>query len=108
VTDIGTILTAFGAATGLPVGEPYPREHDNGWFVSNYWYRPFKDTILILILEREDRQFLSMDVPDECQTILQEPKAAALIFRSGKIVCTGANSIENVTTALQPSLRRTS
>jgi transcription initiation factor TFIID TATA-box-binding protein len=32
---------------------------------------------------------------------LQEPKAAALIFRSGKIVCTGANSIENVTTALQ-------
>jgi transcription initiation factor TFIID TATA-box-binding protein len=32
---------------------------------------------------------------------MQEPKAAALIFRSGKIVCTGANSIENVTTALQ-------
>ena len=32
---------------------------------------------------------------------LQEPKAAALIFRSGKIVCTGANSIKNVTTALQ-------
>jgi transcription initiation factor TFIID TATA-box-binding protein len=32
---------------------------------------------------------------------LQEPKAAALIFRSGKIVCTGANSIENVQTALQ-------
>ena len=26
----------------------------------------------------------------------QEPKAAALIFRSGKIVCTGANSIEAV------------
>ena len=32
---------------------------------------------------------------------LQEPKAAALIFRSGKIVCTGANSVENVQTALQ-------
>ena len=32
---------------------------------------------------------------------LQEPKAAALIFRSGKIVCTGANSVENVLTALQ-------
>ncbi|MEA5389308.1 TATA-box-binding protein [Haloarculaceae archaeon H-GB11] len=32
---------------------------------------------------------------------MQEPKAATLIFRSGKIVCTGANSIENVTTALQ-------
>ena len=32
---------------------------------------------------------------------MQEPKAAALIFRSGKIVCTGANSIENVQTALQ-------
>ena len=32
---------------------------------------------------------------------MQEPKAAALIFRSGKIVCTGANSVDNVTTALQ-------
>jgi transcription initiation factor TFIID TATA-box-binding protein len=32
---------------------------------------------------------------------LQEPKAAALIFRSGKIVCTGANSVDNVRTALQ-------
>jgi len=31
---------------------------------------------------------------------LQEPKAATLIFRSGKIVCTGANSIENATDAL--------
>jgi transcription initiation factor TFIID TATA-box-binding protein len=31
---------------------------------------------------------------------MQEPKAVALIFRSGKIVCTGANSIENVRTAL--------
>jgi transcription initiation factor TFIID TATA-box-binding protein len=31
---------------------------------------------------------------------MQEPKAAALIFRSGKIVCTGANSVDNVTTAL--------
>jgi transcription initiation factor TFIID TATA-box-binding protein len=31
---------------------------------------------------------------------LQEPKAAMLIFRSGKIVCTGANSIEAVHEAL--------
>jgi transcription initiation factor TFIID TATA-box-binding protein len=30
----------------------------------------------------------------------QEPKAAALIFRSGKIVCTGAKSIADVHTAL--------
>jgi len=36
---------------------------------------------------------------------MQEPKAAALIFRSGKIVCTGANSIENVRTALQKIFR---
>lgn len=32
---------------------------------------------------------------------LQDPKAATLIFRSGKIVCTGANSIPNVTAALE-------
>lgn len=32
---------------------------------------------------------------------MQEPKAAALIFRSGKIVCTGANSIDHAHTALQ-------
>ncbi|MDG5777380.1 TATA-box-binding protein [Haloarculaceae archaeon H-GB2-1] len=32
---------------------------------------------------------------------MQEPKAAALIFRSGKIVCTGASSVNNVRTALQ-------
>jgi transcription initiation factor TFIID TATA-box-binding protein len=32
---------------------------------------------------------------------MQEPKAAALIFRSGKIVCTGASSVDNVRTALQ-------
>lgn len=31
---------------------------------------------------------------------MEAPSAAALIFRSGKIVCTGANSIENVTTAI--------
>lgn len=31
---------------------------------------------------------------------LQEPKAAALIFRSGKVVCTGASSIENARSAL--------
>jgi len=31
---------------------------------------------------------------------LEDPKAAALIFRSGKIVCTGAKSIDNVYTAL--------
>lgn len=30
----------------------------------------------------------------------QEPKAAALIFRSGKIVCTGASSVEEVHNAL--------
>lgn len=32
---------------------------------------------------------------------MQVPKAAALIFRSGKIVCTGANSVDNVRIALQ-------
>lgn len=32
---------------------------------------------------------------------LQEPKAATLIFRSGKIVCTGADSTENATDALE-------
>lgn len=32
---------------------------------------------------------------------MQDPKAAALIFRSGKVVCTGAQSIENVKTALR-------
>jgi transcription initiation factor TFIID TATA-box-binding protein len=32
---------------------------------------------------------------------MQEPKAAALIFRSGKIVCTGAKSVDDVTTALE-------
>lgn len=32
---------------------------------------------------------------------MQDPKAAALIFRSGKIVCTGANSVEGVHEALQ-------
>jgi len=31
----------------------------------------------------------------------QEPKAAALIFRSGKIVCTGASSVEEVHSALE-------
>lgn len=30
----------------------------------------------------------------------QNPKAASLIFRSGKIVCTGASSVENVEVAL--------
>lgn len=32
---------------------------------------------------------------------MQEPKAAALIFRSGKIVCTGAKSVSGVTAALE-------
>jgi len=32
---------------------------------------------------------------------MQEPKAAALIFRSGKTVCTGASSVDKVTIALQ-------
>lgn len=31
----------------------------------------------------------------------QDPKAAALIFRSGKVVCTGAKSVDDVTTALE-------
>jgi len=31
----------------------------------------------------------------------QKPKAANLIFRSGKIVCTGANSVDGVHTSLQ-------
>ncbi|MCY4729959.1 TATA-box-binding protein [Natronomonas gomsonensis] len=31
----------------------------------------------------------------------QEPKAATLIFRSGKVVCTGANSVDDVTAALE-------
>ena len=32
---------------------------------------------------------------------MQEPKAAALIFRSGKIVCTGANSIDAIHMAFE-------
>ena len=32
---------------------------------------------------------------------MHDPKAAALIFRSGKIVCTGAKSVDDVTTALE-------
>jgi transcription initiation factor TFIID TATA-box-binding protein len=32
---------------------------------------------------------------------MQEPKAATLIFRSGKAVCTGAKSVDDVTTALK-------
>ncbi|WP_435120077.1 TATA-box-binding protein [Halolamina sp. C58] len=32
---------------------------------------------------------------------MQNPKAAALIFRSGKVVCTGANSVDAVTAALE-------
>ncbi len=32
---------------------------------------------------------------------IQEPKAATLIFRSGKIVCTGATSVDDVHVALQ-------
>jgi transcription initiation factor TFIID TATA-box-binding protein len=31
----------------------------------------------------------------------QDPKSAALIFRSGKIVCTGANSVDNVHESLR-------
>jgi transcription initiation factor TFIID TATA-box-binding protein len=31
----------------------------------------------------------------------QDPKAATLIFRSGKVVCTGANSVDDVTAALE-------
>ena len=31
----------------------------------------------------------------------QEPKAANLIFRSGKIVCTGANTVDDVHSSLQ-------
>jgi transcription initiation factor TFIID TATA-box-binding protein len=32
---------------------------------------------------------------------MQDPKAAALIFRSGKVVCTGAKSVAAVTAALE-------
>ena len=32
---------------------------------------------------------------------MHDPKAAALIFRSGKIICTGANSVDDVRTALK-------
>jgi len=32
---------------------------------------------------------------------MDDPKAAALIFRSGKVVCTGAKSVDDVTTALE-------
>ncbi|WP_435197639.1 TATA-box-binding protein [Natronomonas sp. EA1] len=32
---------------------------------------------------------------------MHDPKAVALIFRSGKVVCTGAKSVDNVTTALE-------
>ncbi|CQH64544.1 TATA-binding transcription initiation factor (plasmid) [Halobacterium hubeiense] len=32
---------------------------------------------------------------------LQEPKAAALIFRSGKVVCTGAKSVDDVHESLE-------
>ncbi|ELY35537.1 TATA-box-binding protein [Natronorubrum tibetense] len=32
---------------------------------------------------------------------LQDPKATVLLFRTGKIVCTGATSVHNVQTALQ-------
>ncbi len=31
---------------------------------------------------------------------MQDPKAAALIFRSGKLVCTGAQSVDDVTAAI--------
>jgi transcription initiation factor TFIID TATA-box-binding protein len=32
---------------------------------------------------------------------MQEPKAATLIFRSGKVVCTGAQTVDDATTALK-------
>ncbi len=32
---------------------------------------------------------------------LKEPKTATLLFRSGKVVCTGAKSLEDVRTAIQ-------
>lgn len=32
---------------------------------------------------------------------MHDPEAAALIFRSGKVVCTGAKSVDDVTTALE-------
>ena len=32
---------------------------------------------------------------------IQEPKTAILLFRSGKVVCTGAKSLENVKTAVE-------
>src|SRR5436853_6070091 len=32
---------------------------------------------------------------------LKEPKTATLLFRSGKVVCTGARSLEHVTQAIE-------
>jgi transcription initiation factor TFIID TATA-box-binding protein len=57
-----------------------------------------------------DLESLSMDLtgseydPDQFPGLvyrLQEPKSASLIFRSGKIVCTGAQSVEDVNRSLR-------
>lgn len=57
-----------------------------------------------------DLESLSMDLtgaeynPDNFPGLVyrtQEPKAASLIFRSGKIVCTGASSVEDVDRAVE-------
>ncbi len=57
-----------------------------------------------------DLESLSMDLvgadydPDNFPGLVyrtQEPKAASLIFRSGKIVCTGASSVDDVDRALE-------
>ena len=37
---------------------------------------------------------------------IKEPKTAILLFRSGKIVCTGAKSLENVKTAVELASRQ--
>ncbi len=37
---------------------------------------------------------------------LKEPKTATLLFRSGKVVCTGAKSLENVKVAISKVVKQ--
>ncbi|PSP38760.1 TATA-box-binding protein [Halobacteriales archaeon QH_7_65_31] len=62
------------------------------------------------IAQELDLQSVAMDLtgadydPEQFPGLVyrtQEPKSAALIFRSGKVVCTGAKSTDNVHEALQ-------
>src|SRR3989449_516065 len=60
-------------------------------------HRPDSDVLSALALggsEYEPEQFLGLIYR------IQEPKTAILLFRSGKVVCTGAKSLENVKTAI--------